>query len=191
MTTQDRSSIADRENIGRRIKSRRQDLGLSLREAARRIEVTASFLSQLERGQSDTSIGVLRRIAAVLGVPMMHFLAEDHPQAPVVRAGERQVIDLPDVRVKYELLVPDLARKMEAVMCRLEPGTGNVGRALREPSEELIVVLAGALRIELGPQAYLLAVGDSIYFNGSDLRVLACASEQEAVWISVITPPVF
>ena len=49
---------------------------MSLRELARHTEVTASFLSQLERGQSDTSIGVLRRISEVLGVPMMHFLAD-------------------------------------------------------------------------------------------------------------------
>ncbi len=189
---EDGDSQAHRQGIGLRIRQRRQDIGLSLREVARRAEVTASFLSHLERGKSDTSIGVLRRIATVLGVPMMYFLVESNKRSPMVRAHERQSIQVQDEHVSYEMLVPDLARKMEAVLGRIEPGTGNiVARPLREATEEFLFVLSGSLRIELSERVYVVHAGDTIYFQGESIKSLACASEVRAVWLSVITPPVF
>ncbi len=191
MARQDSDSIAHRESIGYRLRSRRHELGLSLRDVAAQADVTASFLSHLERGLSDMSLGVLRRIAAVLGVPVMYFLTEDHAHSPVVRAEERPVIELHDPRVRYEMLVPDLARKMEALIGRIEPGSGNVVRPLRQHDEEFMFILSGALRIELGGREYVLSAGDSLSIGGRDIQVLACASDEQAVWLSVITPPVF
>ena len=40
--------------VGQRIKERRQLLGISLRELANRTELSAAFLSQVERGQANT-----------------------------------------------------------------------------------------------------------------------------------------
>jgi quercetin dioxygenase-like cupin family protein len=81
---------------------------------------------------------------------------------------------------------------MEPIFGRLSPGTGNVARRLRKPTEEFIFVLVGKLLIGVGEEEYILNAGDSIYFEGYDLQKLACASEAEdVIWISVITPPVF
>jgi quercetin dioxygenase-like cupin family protein len=98
---------------------------------------------------------------------------------------------LPDPKVRYELLVPDLARKMEAFLGRLSPGAGDIVRPLHEPTEEFMFILSGALRIQLESREYTLNSGDSIYFDGPELRRLTCASDDEVIWISVITPPVF
>jgi quercetin dioxygenase-like cupin family protein len=94
--------------------------------------------------------------------------------------------------VEYELLVPDLSAGLEAVMGRLAPGTGNVARRLREPTEEFIYVLSGTLLVGLDQDEHILNAGDSIFFKGETLTKLACGSEDHDVaWISVITPPVF
>ena len=75
---------------------------------------------------------------------------------------------------------------LKALLC------ANVARRLRKPTEEFIFVLSGRLLIGLGEKDHILNPGDSIYFEGYDLQMLACASEDEDVfWISVITPPVF
>ena len=90
------------------------------------------------------------------------------------------------------MLVTDLTRDMEPFLGRLSPGTENVARRLRKPTEEFLFVLAGKLLVGLEENEYILNPGDSIYFEGYDLQKLACASETEdAAWISVITPPVF
>ena len=184
-------------DIGIRIKQRRQELGLSLREVARRAGVSASFLSQVERGESNTSLDSLRRIAEALDVPTLFFLAEE-PRADsdeklvyVLRNGYRPKLNLKDSRVSYEMLTPDLNRQMEVILGRLSPGSGNVARPLKVPTEECIYVLSGCLLVGIGFEEFVLCPGDSVYFEeGSQLNKLACASEDEdAVWLSMITPP--
>ena len=200
-------------NIGARLKARRQELGLSLRELARRTDLSASFLSQIELNKTSLSIDSMRRIAEALQAPLLSFLS-DHTQpapaivpeptlpcdhsddilsySPVVRAGCRAKLTLPNSGVTYELLSRELSRKMEALCGRLSPGTSNIARRLCEPTEELIYVLSGALLVGLSDKEYTLYQGDSIYFTGDQLQRLACASTTEDVqWISVITPSVF
>ena len=189
------------QSIGSRIRLRRSELNLSLRELASQTELTASFLSQLERGQSNASVDSIRRICSALGISLLSLLPEeplpDTSQSnsklysPLVRANERPRISFPDIQVTYELFTPDLSRKMEGFFVRLEPGKGNIAHQLREPTEECIFVLSGTLTIELESGRFELNKHDSIYFEGMKLKKLANNSNEEAVWISIITPPVF
>lgn len=191
--------MSEEIDIGKRIRRRRKEIGLSLREVARRADITASFLSQVERNQSNVSIDSLRRIAEALSVPVLYFLSEHSTpadtrakQAVVVRSGYRPRLDFPSNKVFYELLTPDLNRQMEAIRGRLAPGSGNVARRLSAPTEEFIYVLTGALLIGVGDEEHILHPGDSIYFEGVQLKRLECASEHEdVIWLSIITPPVF
>jgi len=55
--------------IGDRIKKRRQELGWSQRELALRVSTRQATIADLERGaQKETSTGLIRRLAKVLGV---------------------------------------------------------------------------------------------------------------------------
>jgi transcriptional regulator with XRE-family HTH domain len=206
--------MAQNFNPGTSLKKLRTERGLSLREVARRTDLTASFLSQVEHGISNVSLDSLQKIAEALDVPLMVFLEEQpgdienlsshiEPEpcddvnrtltySPLVRAGCRPRLILPPSGVEYQLLVPDLSHKMEAVIGRLSPGTGNVARRLREETEEFIYVLSGELLIGLDNKEFILKPGDSINFSGEKLKKLSCASsDRDTSWISVITPPVF
>lgn len=191
-------------HIATRIRKRRDELGLSLREVARRADVTAAFISQVERGQSNTSIDSLRRIADALDVSLLYFLSNHRPSPGepassesgsrvfVVRSDCRPRLTLPESRVSYELLVPDLNRQTEVIRGCLPPGSGNVARPLKAPTEECIYVLSGSLLVEVEGESVILHAGDNIFFSGRGLTRLECASPvEDAVWISVITPPVF
>jgi transcriptional regulator with XRE-family HTH domain len=204
----------EQDEIGLRIKKRRKELGFTIRELARQTGLSASFISQVEHSKTSVSLDSLRLIAERLDTSIHYFFSDPLPEftytaatrtcedddestnvleySPVVRAGCRPRLYLPDSGVNYELLVKDLTRNMEPIFGRLSPATGNVARRLRKPTEEFIFVLAGKLLIGLDDKEYVLSPGDSIYFEGYDLQKLACASEAEdVVWISVITPPVF
>ena len=207
--------ISEQEDIvGQRMKTRRKELGFTIRELARRTGLSASFISQVENRKTKVSLDSLRLIAEHLDTPIHYFFSEPPPEvsyaeaitpcdddtqpsqsleySPVVRAGCRPKLFLPDSGVNYELLVTYLTRDMEPFLGRLSPGTENVARRLRKPTEEFLFVLAGKLLVGLEENEYILNPGDSIYFEGYDLQKLACASETEdAAWISVITPPVF
>jgi transcriptional regulator with XRE-family HTH domain len=203
--------VSDSE-IGQRLRARRTELDLTIRELARRTNLSASFISQVEKGKVKVSLDSLRSLAEQLDVSIRFFFpepestppyinqappCEDDPDesgayTPVVRAGCRPRLYFPDSGIRYELLGKELNRQMEAIYARLSPGKGNVARKLRKPTEEIIFVLSGVLLVGLDDQEYFLYPGDSIYFEGDRLSRLACASEREdAVWISIITPPVF
>ena len=133
----------------------------------------------------------LRKISAALDAPIFHFLAERDAKSPVVRRNERLKLTLPDSSLAYELLTPDLNRKMEALMAQLEPGDDNIAMSLRQYTEEFIYVLQGQLEIQLGEEVYTLDPGDSVYFEGPLLRRLAAKGDEPLRFISVITPFVF
>lgn len=177
--------------IGPRIRARRNELGLSLRDLAQQVGLTASFLSQIERKQADPSIKSLRKIADALDVPMLYFLAENGEPEPVVRKGQRKRLLLPGSQVAYELLTPDLSRKLEMFVATVHPSQRNIAHPLPHPTEECILLLAGSLCVKLGNTEYVLEEGDSIYFEGSSLCGLAARGDEPAVFVSAITPAAF
>jgi transcriptional regulator with XRE-family HTH domain len=65
------------EYLGPRLKEIRMKTGLSLREVARQLEVSPSFVSQIENGKSQPSVATLYAIARLLGVPV-DVLFESH-----------------------------------------------------------------------------------------------------------------
>jgi transcriptional regulator with XRE-family HTH domain len=58
------------ENLGPRLKAIRLASEKSLREVARRLDVSPSFLSQIENGKSQPSVVTLYALARLLGVPV-------------------------------------------------------------------------------------------------------------------------
>ncbi len=177
--------------IGERIHARRTELGLSLRDLAKKVDLTASFLSQIERDLADPSIKSLRKIADALGVPMLNFLVEAEEPNPVVRRDQRKKLMVPGSQSTIELLTPDLNRKIEMFLTRVPPGKRNIAQPLTQPTEECILVLEGALLVKLNGNEYLLEAGDSIYFEGSNLTSMVVSGDEPAVFVSAMTPAIF
>ena len=61
--------------LGALLRAQRQAADLSLRQLSERTKVSNAYLSQLERGLHEPSLGVLRAIASALGIPLGSLLA--------------------------------------------------------------------------------------------------------------------
>lgn len=177
--------------LGERIRKKRQERGLSLSQLAERTELTASFLSQVERDLAEPSITSLRKIADALNVPIFYFLMDPHDHSPVVRRSERKVLNFPRSHLTFELLSPDLNRQMEVIMARLDPGTSTSEKPLPHPGEECVVVLEGKMVITIGDEEYVLEQGDSIYYFSGIPHKITSIGQKPLVFISAITPPAF
>jgi DNA-binding XRE family transcriptional regulator/quercetin dioxygenase-like cupin family protein len=59
--------------LGPRLRQVREERGLSARELARRVGCSASLISQIERGVSAPSVGVLYALATELGASLDHL----------------------------------------------------------------------------------------------------------------------
>lgn len=64
----------NRSEMGRRIRQRRELLGLSREDLARRLDVTSKFIADLEYGDKGTSVKNLYRLKQILGVSIDYLM---------------------------------------------------------------------------------------------------------------------
>ena len=96
--------------LGTRIRGLRKRRGLTLSEVAQQSELTAGYISQLERNLAYPSIPALFNIARSLGVTIQWFFASETQTAPedqgyVVRKKQR-------LQVNYENGIIDQKRSL-------------------------------------------------------------------------------
>jgi transcriptional regulator with XRE-family HTH domain len=176
----------DEPQIGERIRSLRSEHRMSIRELARRAGVSASLISEGERGLVEPSIGVLKRIATVLAVNLTYFFSQPGSAGEtVIREGERR--RLRELHgVTFELAGPDNVRSLEPIYGRLQPGADV--ETLQHEGEEWGMVLRGRLKVWVGSEVYFLEPGDSIFFASSTPHRVANPSNEVTEYIWVNTP---
>ena len=74
-------------NLGARLKHHRQLSGLSLRELARQLGVSPSFVSQLENSKSQPSVATLYSISQLLDVSIDELFSTDELSPPAAQAA--------------------------------------------------------------------------------------------------------
>lgn len=193
--------------LGEKIKRRRETMGYSLRKLSKLTGLSASFLSQVELNKTNISLTSLQTVSAALEVPLLFFLENKIPPMPendekrggmdeledrVITKENRTRLMIKKPGVEYELLVPGMGHKMVAFERSLAPGCEHpIRRVLKERTEELIYVLSGKLLVELTTGQYYLNPEDTIYFEGQEIVKFQCIStDEDAVWITVITPSI-
>jgi len=183
------SAVERDDQLGRRIRTLRTERGLTLTGLAARVGITRSFLSSVERGVAYPSLLVLRSIAAALEVPVFLLFTAPEANGIVVRKGSRKVIRPPGAPVSYELVSPDLKRKIEMIIVRLKPGLDSA--AMAHEGEECALVLSGRVAITVGDVEYELDEGDSIYYDSGLPHKARAVGDEPAEIVSAITPPNF
>src|SRR5881227_2145889 len=98
------------KQLGRRLRELRTARRLRLSDVAQASGLSVSFLSQVEQGQSDISVGRLMRIAHALDVRVTELVASAAaPARSLVRAEGREALPTPIEGVKMELLADSLS----------------------------------------------------------------------------------
>jgi len=107
--------------------SRREQLGLTLRELARRSGVSSSMISDIERGAKSPTLSTLSALVQALGVSMSALLDSASPKSGrihVVRASERPELVDPISRARRDHFGPTLAgSKVEFLRYAVPPLT--------------------------------------------------------------------
>ena len=176
--------------LGSRIRQLRQKSGRSLREVASSAELTVSFLSRLERGQTGVTVDSLRRIADVLQVQIVDFFGrDDTPRPLLIRSGHGPVLDVdtPGHRTTSETLIPRAGSALQATLYRSPAGGGRTV-PFSHPGEELIYVVEGTVTYQVGDQSYELSAGDALWHPSVTPHSWEAGGEG-AVTLNVNTPP--
>jgi transcriptional regulator with XRE-family HTH domain len=167
--------------IGPRLREERIKAGISQRELARRLGLSASLISQLESGQSRPSVGTLYSIVTELGVSLDHVIRGDDREgadgsdegsaeghSPVVHPGEGPAIDL-DSGVRWEELAADREEGVDFLRAIYEVGGASTPdlSLMRHHGREYGYVVSGTLGIQIGFEEHELHAGDSIAFDST------------------------
>ena len=180
-----------RVDVGDRLRAIRRLRRATLKTVAERAQLSESFLSQVERGRANASIASLQRIAGALGVHVADlFEPNGSPSRPrVLRRESRPALTFGVLGQKY-MLTPRPLENLQVIVGEFEAG-GSTGD---EPythgdSEELLVVIAGVVSLQLGSEVFELSTGDSIDYRSSVPHRLTNIGGDPAEVMWIISPP--
>lgn len=177
-------------SLGETLRQIRQGRGLSLNEVATGAGVSASFLSLVENGRSDITIGRLTRLVEYFQISITDILpSPDATEPDIVRASERRLIHSPAEGIDVFMLGVDTRRSMMPMLLVFMPGA-KLAEYGRHPGEEFVHVLTGKLRLTLkGSEPRLLSAGDSAYYPGDRMHLFANASDRATLKIICVDSP--
>ncbi|MPZ72045.1 MAG: cupin domain-containing protein [Nitriliruptorales bacterium] len=189
--------------LGARLRARRQEVGLSVRELSRRIGMSASLVSQIETGKVQPSVPTLYALVAELGASFddllfgeadggkeaggkaFHVAALDHPPVPLVqRAHDRKTLQLGH-GIRWERLTRESVPGVEFLYVEYQPGaeSGGPDEYQRHSGREWCYVVSGHLDIVVGFDSYNLEAGDAITFDSTTPHRLSNKGSQPAISI--------
>jgi len=153
-------------DLGGRLKDLRTRSGLSQKDLADKIDVTPSFISQLENNQISPSLHSFLQMCRALGVNPAHVLTADADQSRswlVKRANvSEHLIPVADGIKEYIIVDDD---KLSARMVTIGAGTAleRHFHSLRKP--EFIHVVRGTVSVNVEGKIEQLNPGDSVYLR--------------------------
>lgn len=174
---------------------------MSLRELARRIDVSPSLISQIETDKVRPSVSTLYQIMTELGESLDALMFEEgapsdvtdierylqvHPHvAPVQRQPDRKVIEL-NSGVRWERLTTESVPGIDFLYVVYAPGgeSSSAEAMQRHGGREWGYIHKGELHVTVGDQDHVLRPGDSISFDSTTPHRLWNAGSEEVhgVW---------
>jgi transcriptional regulator with XRE-family HTH domain len=197
--------------VGAQLRAKRAESGISLRELARRLDVSPSLVSQIETGKIQPSVRTLYAIVSELGLSMDEIFelvgsteatvapaliarsaVDALPPASASRvahdADERRVIEL-ESGVRWERMAAWTDPDVEFIVAVYGVGgsSSGDGKLMRHAGREFGLVLNGTLSVTVGFEDHVLGPGDSITFESTTPHRLRNdgADEARAIWVTL------
>ena len=181
-----------KEELGRRLRAARFERNMTLKEVATRCGMSATHISEVERGKTSPTIGALQRIAGALGEKASYFVQED--ELPRVR--------LTTVAKSREILVSDSKGDTFSVAVLSSGIPGGTAQAFRHRMKagerfdahprigEIVVhCIEGMFRLSVLGESEVLREGDTIQFRADEGYSVENIGEEESETVSFLAAP--
>ena len=177
-------------NVGQILKQLRARRGESLRDVAKGTGLSASFLSMVERNESDITLGNLDEIAAHFGHDVGSLLGYSARGARVqiVAKKDRVIVDRGD-DIDYEVLhIP--GTDMEIILARLAPHTAFRDE-LTHDGIDIALVLQGRIVVTVNDVDYPVEKNEAAVWSGSYRHRIRNDSDRAAQMVAFVTEQIY
>lgn len=160
------------QELGKLLRLHRKSAGMTLDELSSRAGFNKGYLSRIENGKKAPPLATLSRLAACLGTDIGSLLPPFHEArqrngVSVVRSAEKRPAILGGSTFGYDFQALSDASPTQA----LQPFLFSLSRRtnknvlFRHDGEELLYVLRGRIKWQVGKQTFELEAGDTIHFD--------------------------
>ena len=152
--------------LGERIRRKREIHHMRLNELAKKVGVSSSALSQIEKAKASPSIATLKAIADNLHTTVGALIGENEilTKNPLVRFDEKSFIEKNESGTSLYLLSNHGNNKhMETFLINFEENSDSQKLMKMHPGQEFCFVLKGEVEIQLEDKKYILETIDDFH----------------------------
>jgi transcriptional regulator with XRE-family HTH domain len=154
--------------LGRNLRSRRKALGLTLVQVGELAELSATFVSQVERGRHRPSVPTLHRLARALDTNAYNLLIPPSDVASrfeINRGATRQAFEQED-HIPSSRAMPLVNAGNQLRIIEVSGGPVTWQGPFVHRNDEFMYVLAGEIEIDVDGSVDKLTSGDSLLCSG-------------------------
>lgn len=156
-------------NLARQIASLREERKLTLQQLADHSGVSRAMLSKIERAEKSPTLAIISRIAQGLDISLSALIGArpDPAKTAVVRKADRVIFKDPITGFDRELLSPNhIDNGVELLLHEIPAGkSSGILPVYSTATEKYLTVYRGTLTVLIGEDRFVLAEGDSLYFE--------------------------
>lgn len=179
--------------IGGNIRKLRKSKKITLKELSDGSGVDLATLSRIETSKMTGTVKSHQAIASALGLSLPQLYGDmelEHKPVDFQSRENRTDVFIHNDKASYDMLTGKvLSKKMMPVMLKIAAGGQTSPEEFPKQTERFIFMLKGECKAHVGPQAYTLKKGQTLYFDASLSHYFKNTGNEEARAISVITPP--
>ncbi len=178
--------------LGQRLRVARFERNMTLKEVAARCGMSATHISEVERGKTSPTIGALQRITAALGEKTSYFVQENElPRVKLTRLADRCeyfTADSEGEPMRLDVLSSGIPGGfMQVFRQQLKPE--SVLHLPPRIGECVVLCVKGMVRISALDESHVLREGDTVQFRADEGCVSENIGDEESETITVLSGP--
>lgn len=178
--------------IGKKVRTLRKGLNLTLVELSEKSGVQLATLSRMEHHKMVGTLQSHLKIAKALGVEVTELYSDIVPEEKTIsvktKTAEADVF-VDSHKSSYELLTNQvMSKRLMPILLKIEPGGKTTREQQRAGSEKFIFVIDGKIEVDISGKTYQLSKGHTLYFKSSLPHHFTNKGKATARVLSVLTP---
>ena len=156
------------DRIGERIRHKREQQSMQLNDLAKKVGISSSALSQIEKAKSFPTIITLKLIAENLQTTVGELIGENESLTnnPIFRRDEYIHIGKNESDAEMFLISQyDLNKQVDTFLISFPKGANSTDLFRTFSGNMYGFVLTGEIQFEIDNKSYVIQSGDSIYYN--------------------------